>query len=221
MCSVQRFCEGRQKRDGVVNRGSTLARAWVWSSTSWVQSCRSYQLSYLMVVENVLRADQTLPSYQYRAAVEPRSYRQSWTDRDRGLRPRSNGFVTIMTDRGGLLWSGTSARNDRHSVTWALVKGASKFKMHVKHYIEMYAYMLYDWVNTSTSAHIWRNFTDDSFKFSFLAGSFTLRFQFHLNLSRSRQLTISHHLFWSWLGPKRRELLTHWGRVTQMRHWFR
>ena len=25
-----------------------------------------------------------------------------------------------MTDRGGLLWSGTSAKNDRHSVTWAL-----------------------------------------------------------------------------------------------------
>ena len=28
------------------NRGSKSARAWVWSSTSWVQSCRSYQWSY-------------------------------------------------------------------------------------------------------------------------------------------------------------------------------
>ena len=27
-----------------------------------------------------------------------------------------------MKDRGGLLWSGTSAKNDRHSVTWALDK---------------------------------------------------------------------------------------------------
>ena len=72
-----------------------------------------------MVVENVLRADQTLPSYQCRTAVVLRSYRQSWTDKDRELRPRSDGLVTIMTDRGGLLWSGTSAKNDRHSVTWA------------------------------------------------------------------------------------------------------
>ena len=57
----------------------------------------------LMVVENVLRADQTLPSYQCRTAVVLRSYWQSWTDRDRELRPRSEGFVTIMSDRGGLL----------------------------------------------------------------------------------------------------------------------
>ena len=73
----------------------------------------------LMVVENVLRVDQTLPSYQCRTAVVLISYWQSWTDKDRELRPRSDGFATIMTDRGGLLWSGTSAKNDRHSVTWA------------------------------------------------------------------------------------------------------
>ena len=74
-----------------------------------------------MVIENVLRADETpKPSYQCRTAVVPRSYRQSWTDRDRELRPRSDSFVTIMTDRGGVLWSGTSAKNDRHSVTWVL-----------------------------------------------------------------------------------------------------
>ena len=73
-----------------------------------------------MVVENVLRADQTVPSYQCRTAVVLRLYWQSWTDRDRELRPRSDGFVTIMTDRDGLLWSETSAKNDRHSVTWAL-----------------------------------------------------------------------------------------------------
>ena len=76
-----------------------------------------------MVVENVLRADQTLPSYQCRTVVVLRSYRQSWTDKDWELWPRSDGFVMIMTDRGGLLWilwSGTSAKNDRHSVTWAL-----------------------------------------------------------------------------------------------------
>ena len=73
----------------------------------------------LMVVENVLRAGQTLPSYQCRTAVVLRSYRQSWTDKHWELRPRSDGFVTIMTGRGGLLWSGTSAKNDRHSVTWA------------------------------------------------------------------------------------------------------
>ena len=73
-----------------------------------------------MVVENVLRVDQTLPSYQCRTAVVLISYWQSWTDKDRELRPRSDGFATIMTDRGGLLWSGTSAKNDRHSVTWAL-----------------------------------------------------------------------------------------------------
>ena len=72
-----------------------------------------------MVVENVLRADQTLPSYQCRTAVVLRSYRQSWTDKGRELRPRSDGLVTIMTDRGGLLWLGTSAKNDRYSVTWA------------------------------------------------------------------------------------------------------
>ena len=57
----------------------------------------------LMVVENVLRADQALPLYQCRTAVVPRSYRQSWTDRDREFWPRSDGFVTIMTDGGGLL----------------------------------------------------------------------------------------------------------------------
>ena len=57
----------------------------------------------LMVVENVLRADQARPSYRCRTAVALKSYRQSWTDRDRELRPRSDGFVTIMTDRGGLL----------------------------------------------------------------------------------------------------------------------
>ena len=57
----------------------------------------------LMVVENVLRADQTLPSYQCRTAVVLTSYRQSSTDKDRELRPRSDGLVTIMTDRGGLL----------------------------------------------------------------------------------------------------------------------
>ena len=57
----------------------------------------------LMVVENVLRVDQTLPSYQCRTAVVLISYWQSWTDKDRELRPRSNGFATIMTDRGGLL----------------------------------------------------------------------------------------------------------------------
>ena len=73
----------------------------------------------LMVVKNVLRADQTLPSYQCRTVVVLRSYRQSWTDKDRELWPRSDGFVTIMTDRDGLLLSGTSAKNDRHSVTWA------------------------------------------------------------------------------------------------------
>ena len=73
-----------------------------------------------MVVENVLRVDQTLPSYQCCTAVVLISYWQSWTDKDRVLRPRSDGFATIMTDRGGLLWSGTSAKNDRHSVTWAL-----------------------------------------------------------------------------------------------------
>ena len=39
-----------------------------------------------MVVENVLRAVQTLPSYQCRTAVVLRSYRQSWTDKDRELR---------------------------------------------------------------------------------------------------------------------------------------
>ena len=72
---------------------------------------------------NVLRVDQTLPSYQCRTAVVLISYWQSWTDKDRELRPRSDGFATIMTDRGGLLWSGTSAKNDRHSVTWALLKG--------------------------------------------------------------------------------------------------
>ena len=33
-------------RLGRFNRGSKSARAWVWSSTSWVQSCRSYQWSY-------------------------------------------------------------------------------------------------------------------------------------------------------------------------------
>ena len=102
------------------NRGSKSARAWVWSSTSWVQSCQSYSVVVLMVVENVLTVDQTLPSYQCRTAVVLRSYRQSWTDTDRELRPRSDVFVTIMTDRGGLLWSGTSAKNDRHSVTWAI-----------------------------------------------------------------------------------------------------
>ena len=73
-----------------------------------------------MVVENALRVDQTLPSYQCRTAVVLISYWQSWTDKDRELRPRSDGLATIMTDRGGLLWSGTSAKNDRHSVTWAL-----------------------------------------------------------------------------------------------------
>ena len=73
----------------------------------------------VMVVANELRADQTLPSYQCRTAVVLRSYWQSWTDKDRELRPRSDGIVTIMTDRDGLLWSGTSARNDRHSVAWA------------------------------------------------------------------------------------------------------
>ena len=57
----------------------------------------------LMVVENVLRADQTLPSYQCRTVVVLRSYRQSWTDKDRELWPRSDGFVTILTDRDGLL----------------------------------------------------------------------------------------------------------------------
>ena len=31
---------------GRFNRSSKSARAWVWSSTSWVQSCRSYQWSY-------------------------------------------------------------------------------------------------------------------------------------------------------------------------------
>ena len=55
----------------------------------------------LMVVENVLRADQTVLSCQCRTAVVLRSHRQSWTDRE--LRPRSDGFVTIMTDRDGLL----------------------------------------------------------------------------------------------------------------------
>ena len=74
-----------------------------------------------MVVGNALRADQTLPSYKRRTAVVLRSYWQSWTDKDRELRPRSDVFVTIMTDRGGLLSSGTSAKNDRHSVTWALI----------------------------------------------------------------------------------------------------
>ena len=46
-----------------------------------------------MVVENVLRADQTLPSYQCRTVVVLRSYRRSWTDKDRELWPRSDGFV--------------------------------------------------------------------------------------------------------------------------------
>ena len=32
-------------RLGRFKRGSKSARAWVWSSTSWVQSCRSYQWS--------------------------------------------------------------------------------------------------------------------------------------------------------------------------------
>ena len=73
-----------------------------------------------MVVENVLRVDQTLPSYQCRTAVVLISYWQSWTDKDRELRPRPDGFATIMSDRGGLLWLGTSAKIDRHSVTWAL-----------------------------------------------------------------------------------------------------
>ena len=80
-------------------------------------------LVVLMVVENVLRADQTLPSYHCRTAVVLKSYWQSWTDKDRELKPWSDGFVTIMRDRGGLLWSGTSAKNDRHSVTWALPLG--------------------------------------------------------------------------------------------------
>ena len=57
----------------------------------------------LMVVEDVLRADQTLLSYQCRTAVVLRSYRQSWTDKDREVRPRCDGLVTIMTDRGGIL----------------------------------------------------------------------------------------------------------------------
>ena len=57
----------------------------------------------LMVVENVLRADQTLPLYQCRTTVVLRSYWQSWADKDRELRPRSDGFATIMKDRGGLL----------------------------------------------------------------------------------------------------------------------
>ena len=33
-------------RLGRLNPDSKSARAWVWSSTSWVQSCRSYQWSY-------------------------------------------------------------------------------------------------------------------------------------------------------------------------------
>ena len=33
-------------RLGRFNRGRKSARAWVWLSTSWVQSCRSYQWSY-------------------------------------------------------------------------------------------------------------------------------------------------------------------------------
>ena len=33
-------------RLGRFNRGGKSARAWVWSSTSWVQSFRSYQWSY-------------------------------------------------------------------------------------------------------------------------------------------------------------------------------
>ena len=33
-------------RLGCFNHGSKSARAWVWSSTSWVQSCWSYQWSY-------------------------------------------------------------------------------------------------------------------------------------------------------------------------------
>ena len=47
----------------------------------------------VLMVENVLRADQILPSYQCCTAVLLRSYRQSWTDKDR------DGFVTNMTDR--------------------------------------------------------------------------------------------------------------------------
>ena len=39
-----------------------------------------------VVVENVLRADQTLLSYQCRTAVVVISYRQSWTDKDRELK---------------------------------------------------------------------------------------------------------------------------------------
>ena len=100
-------------RLGRFDRGSKSARA-----LSAVVSIVSVVV--LMVVENVLRADQTLPSYQCRTVVILRSYWQSWTDKDRELTPRYDGFVTIMTDWGGLLWSGTSAENDRHSVTWAL-----------------------------------------------------------------------------------------------------
>ena len=106
-------------RLGRFNRGSTSARAWVVVNiVSAVVSIVSVVV--LMVVENVLRADQTLPPYQCGTAVVPRSYRQSWTNRGRELRQRSGGFVTIMTDRGSLLWSGTSANNDWHSVIWAL-----------------------------------------------------------------------------------------------------
>ena len=121
-------------RLGRFNRGSKSERAWMWSSTSWVQSCRSY-LVVLMVVENVLRADQTPPSYQCRTVVVLRSYRQSWADKDRELWPRSNGLSrswqigTVCYDREhrqrmiGTVWPGrlTVSCNDLANVMHNIV----------------------------------------------------------------------------------------------------
>ena len=56
----------------------------------------------LKFVENVPRADQTLLSYQCCTGVVLKSYWQSWTEKVWELRPRSDGFVMIMTDRDGL-----------------------------------------------------------------------------------------------------------------------
>ena len=83
----------------------------IW--TNKIAYCRNIRLSSEV-------NDTRLSPFRCRTAVVLRSYKHSWTDRDRELKPRSDGFVTIMTDRGGLLWSGTSAKNDRNSVTLAL-----------------------------------------------------------------------------------------------------
>ena len=64
-------------------------------------------------------------------SVVLRSVQQSYADRIGGRRqrvateigskmPRPDESSTITRDRGGLLWSETSALNDRHSVTRAL-----------------------------------------------------------------------------------------------------